>query len=68
MTNTKGNEHPACGCRSCRRGAGSKWGQYMHTTVNRAIRRRNRAALKAVIQTSDIDSHMALVASTPYTD
>lgn len=65
MTNTKGNEHPACGCRSCRRGAGSNWGKHIHTTVNRAIRRRNRAALKGI---KDIDTYMARVVSTPYTD
>ena len=63
IQNTKRNEHPACGCASCRRGSSSKAGQWEHQQVNRAIRRRNKQALKL----NPLDAE-PIVVSTPYTD
>lgn len=63
-TNTKRNEHPACSCTQCRRGAGSCAGQATHTQVNRAIRRKTKVALKKL----DPEDFSAVIVSTPYTD
>lgn len=63
VTNAKQNEHPRCGCRSCRRGASSEAGKFVHKQVNRKIRRRYKAALKKL----DGETPRIIV-STPYTD
>lgn len=57
------NEHPRCGCASCRRGASSSGGQYTHKQVNKAIRRKTKLALKK--HGEDFDQ---VIVSTPYTD
>ena len=63
-TNTKRNEHPACGCRSCRRGAGTAFGQHIHTYINRAIRHATKIALKKL----NPEDFEPILVSTPYTD
>ena len=63
-TNTKRNEHPACGCRWCRRGAGRGFGQYIHTHINRAIRHATKVALKKL----NPEDFEPILVSTPYTD
>lgn len=57
------NEHPRCGCKSCRRGAGSAYGKFIHKAVNRAIRH----ATKISLRQKGEDFEMVIV-STPYTD
>jgi hypothetical protein len=65
--NSKRNEHPACSCRSCRRGAGTCFGQFVHAKVNRAIRRTYRQELAAVVRDGVRDVEPVIV-STGYTD
>lgn len=57
------NEHPRCGCRSCRRNSGSTYGQITHKQVNRKIRHETKALLKR-----DGLDFVRLIVSTPYTD
>lgn len=63
-TNTKRNEHPRCGCTQCKRGAGSTFGQLVHSQTNRKIRRKTKQALK----NTDFEDFDPVVISTPYTD
>lgn len=65
-TNTKRNEHPACSCKQCRRGAGSTAGQHTHALINRSIRRQAKIALKSL--DDDYEDFESFVVSTPYTD
>lgn len=67
------NEHPRCGCRQCRLGASSEYGQFAHAATNRAIRRGNRVALCALVHDinaggSAAEDFMPLRVPTPYTD
>lgn len=64
LTNTKGNEHPRCGCRMCRYGAARAFGQFVHRKVNRKIRHAYRMALAKLV---DGDTPR-IVVSTGYTD
>ncbi len=57
------NEHPACGCRMCRRGAGSEAGKATHRAINRKIRHRAKIALR-----KQPDETPITTVSTPYTD
>ena len=75
------NEHPRCGCRSCKRGASTKHGQTVHRAVNRAIRHETNNKLCQLVKRENgylefsyaghddvvLDFDMVLV-STPYTD
>lgn len=56
------NEHPGCGCRSCRRGAATASGKATHKAVNRKIRQATRIGLKR--KGDDFDM---VIISTPYT-
>ena len=57
------NEHPRCGCRSCKRGAASTYGKFIHKAINRAIRHATKIKLK-----QQGDDFVAVIISTPYTD
>jgi RNase P protein component len=61
------NEHPRCGCRSCRRGASSTYGKTVHRAVNRQIRHITRMALRS-LALDDLDTFDAVIVSTTYTD
>lgn len=65
MMNAKFNEHPRCGCRSCRRGAGTVFGQFIHKQTNRKIRHDTKRALRNV---EEWDLFMPVRVSTPMTD
>lgn len=58
------NEHPRCGCRSCRRGASSTYGKFIHKQVNRKIRHDTKHALKR----DDPEDFDPVIVSTTYTD
>ena len=58
------NEHPACGCKQCRRGAASKAGKYVHAQINKKIRSLTKLQLKR----SGGDDFVPIQISTPYTD
>lgn len=55
-------EHIRCGCRSCRAGASTKGGQYVHRQTNRKIRHRTKVALRIA------EDFVPITISTPYTD
>jgi hypothetical protein len=57
------NEHPRCGCRSCKRGASSAYGKFIHRHINRAIRHQTKQQL--ALKGDDFDM---VILSTPYTD
>ncbi len=57
------NEHPRCGCKSCRRGAASSHGQFVHRAVNRKIRHATRISLRRYGEDFE-----PVIVSTPYTD
>ena len=61
------NEHPRCGCRSCRRGAGSPFGQLIHKAGNRKIRRATRQALRT-LPADDLDTFVSVIVPAPLTD
>lgn len=58
------NEHPRCGCKSCRRGAASAYGKAVHKQVNRKIRHATKQALKR----DDPEDFDPVIVSTTYTD
>lgn len=62
--NSKAKETRSCGCRHCRLGAGSAYGQAVHRQTNRAIRRETKRQLR----TGDIAEFVPIRGATPYTD
>ena len=59
----KKNEHPRCGCKACRRGAATQYGQMLHRAVNRKIRHATKILLR--LKGEDFE---AVIISTPPTD
>lgn len=57
------NEHPRCGCDTCRRGSATGFGKYVHRCINRKIRHKTKDLLKK--QGEDFEP---VIISTPYTD
>ena len=63
MTSCKRNEHPRCGCKSCKRGGATSSGKYVHRSINRKIRHMSKVLLAQVGEMFE-----AVIISTPYTD
>ena len=57
------NEFPRCGCKSCKRGAASGYGKFVHRAINRKIRH----ATKVLLRTKGDDFEVVII-STPFTD
>ena len=63
------NPHKRCGCASCRRGAGTTAGQYVHRATERALRRAARTQLREIaVGIRPVDMFDAWLVSTPPTD
>jgi hypothetical protein len=56
-------EHKSCGCKTCRAGAGTTYGQYVHRLVNKRIRQMVRHALR-----NNPEDVFFGQTKTPYTD
>ena len=54
------NEHPRCGCRSCRLVASTPWGKFVHRKVNHAIRHDTKRLLAR-----DGEDFVQVIRSTP---
>lgn len=61
---SKYNPHKACGCRSCRLGAGTAYGQHVHRAGNRKMRHEDKLSLKV----APLDYASGAITSTPFTD
>lgn len=55
------NEHPRCGCRTCRHAASMPWGKFVHRAVNRRIRHGTKRLLHQLGE----DFDLSVVVSTP---
>jgi len=56
-------EHIRCSCSSCKRGAGTAFGQFIHKMINRKIRHTAKRELRRMG-----DNFESITNSTPYTD
>jgi len=56
-------EHKSCGCKTCRLGAGSAWGKFVHRLVNKRVRQMVRHALR-----NNPEDVFFGQTKTPYTD